>query len=119
MARLLYILAHSTEAPERTIDGLATARAGQQGGHDVGLWLTGEGVRLGVKGVADTLNEPRPESAAALVTGLLAGGAAFHVERVAFEQRQFSTEMLLEGAALADAGRLADLIADGWHAVSL
>jgi len=119
MARLLYILAHSTEAPERATSGLATALAGQRGGHEVGLWLTGEGIRLGVKGVAETLNEPMPETAAAMVAALLAGGAALHLERLAFEHRAFSEDALLGGAVVVDAGRLADFVADGWTPVTL
>ena len=119
MARILYILPHSTEAPERATASLAAAVAGQRAGHDVNLWLSGEGVRLGVRGVAETLNEPGPETAAAMVAALQAGGAAFHVERLAFEQREFSTEVMLSTATLADAGSLADLVADGWLTVTL
>ena len=119
MARLLYILPHSTEAPERATTSLAAALAGQRAGHDVNLWLSGEGARLGVRGVAETLNEPGPETAAAMVAALAAGGAAFHVEALAFEQRQFAPEALLPAAALADAAQLATLVADGWLTVTL
>ncbi len=119
MARILYILPHSTEAPERATAGLAAAVAGQRAGHDVNLWLFGEGVRLGVRGVAETLNEPGPETAAAMLAALGAGGATLHVERLAFEQREFTAEVLLPSAALADAGELAGLAADGWLTVTL
>jgi predicted peroxiredoxin len=119
MTRLLYILSHSTEAPERATTSLAAALAGQRLGHEVDLWLSGEGARLGVRGVAETLNEPGPETAAAMLAALAADGATLHVERVAFEQRQFAPEVLLPAAELADAGQLAHLVADGWLTVTL
>ena len=71
MAAFLYVLTHSTDEPDRAATGLATALAAQRAGHDVALWLTGEGVRLGVKHVAETLREPGPESAAEMVIALL------------------------------------------------
>ncbi|MDA1194449.1 MAG: DsrE family protein [Planctomycetota bacterium] len=119
MARILFVLPHSTEAPDRATIGLRTARAAQRAGHQVDLWLTGEGVRLGVQGVADTLVEPGPESAAELVAALGAGGATLHVERLAFEQRQFELDALESCARIADADGLAALLADGWQAVTL
>ncbi len=119
MARILYVLPHSTEAPHRAASALASAVAAQRAGHEVGLWLTGEGARLGVKGVAETLNEPLPETAAAMRDALLAGGATLWVEQLAFEQRQFDAEVVLEGAKVVGAETLAGLLADGWQAVTL
>jgi predicted peroxiredoxin len=75
MADLIYLLTHSTDNPDRATTGLATALAAQRAGHDVVLWLTGEGVRLGVRQVAETLREPGPETAAEMVEALAAGGA--------------------------------------------
>ena len=119
MARLLHIVLHSTEAPDRASLALATALAAQRAGHEVGLWLSGEGSRLGVKGVAETLAEPLPETAAAMRDALLAGGAVLHVERLSFEHRMYEADALLEGAELVDAGALAALVADGWQTVTL
>lgn len=119
MARILYVLTHSTEAPDRAATALATAVAAQRAGHEVALWLTGEGARLGVKGVAETLAEPLPETAAAMRDALLAGGAALHVERLSFERRKYAPDAVLDGAAVVDADHLAALLADGWQAVTL
>ena len=119
MARILYVLAHSTEAPDRAATALATALASQGGEHQVALWLTGEGARLGVEGVAETLNEPLPQSAAEMLSALRSAGATLYVEKLSFERRQYDTDALLEGAELSDGGRLAELVADGWHAVTL
>lgn len=119
MAALLYVLTHSTEEPDRAVTGLATALAASRAGHDVVLWLSGEGVRLGVTGVAETLHEPWPENAAAMLADLVERGVVLHVERLSFERRQYGTDALRRGAELADAERLAELLAGGWAAVSL
>ncbi|MDJ0975757.1 MAG: DsrE family protein [Planctomycetota bacterium] len=119
MARLLFVLTHSTEAPGRAMDGLRTALAAQREGHEVGLWLMGEGVRLGVTSVAETLREPGPETAAEIIEALTEGGAVLHMERVAFELREFQPDAARNGATVVDAGRLAALVADGWSAVTL
>ncbi|MDF1700508.1 MAG: DsrE family protein [Planctomycetota bacterium] len=119
MARILYVLAHSTEAPDRATAALATALAAQRAGHDAAFWLTGEGARLGVKGVAETLNEPYPETAATMRDALLAGGATFHIEAHAFAARQYAPEAVLAGAVVADGAQLATLLDEGWQAVTL
>ena len=119
MARILFVLARSTEAPDRAHTALATARAAQTAGHEVAFWLTGEGARLGVKGVAETLAEPRPETAAALRDALLEGGARMHVEQASFEAREYAEDALLDGASLASGGDLGTLLDDGWQAVTL
>ena len=49
MARLLFLLNHSTEQPDRAMTALLAARAAKADGHDVALWLQNEGVRLGVE----------------------------------------------------------------------
>ena len=85
----------------------------------MGFWLTGEGVRLGVKGVAETLAEPVPESAASMRDALLAGGASFHLEQLSFERRQYATDALLDGASVVDGAALGGLLDDGWHTVTL
>jgi predicted peroxiredoxin len=119
MASLLYILTRSTDEPDRAATGLRTALAAQRAGHDVALWLSGEGVRLGVKGVAETLREPGPETAAEMVEALAAGGAVLLLEALSFETREFALTALRAVAEVVDAARLADEIAGGRAAVSL
>jgi len=123
MAALLYVLTHSTDDPDRAVTGLHAALAAVRGGHDVALWLTGEGVRLGVAGVAETLHETPPpgstESAVEMLAALLAGGAVLGLDRYSFERRKYDEDVVREGAAVADAKRLAELLAEGRSAVTL
>lgn len=119
MADLLYVLTHSTEDPDRASTALASALAAARAGHDVALWLTGEGARLGVQGVAETLCEPLPETAGDMMEALAAAGAPIYVELTSFERREFAPDALRAGAQVVDAEHLAALLAEGWQAVSL
>jgi len=113
MARLLYVLAHSTDDPRRSATALATAAAGARS-HDVALWLTDEGVRLAVKGVSDALVERGPRPATESLEALREAGAVLHVSRPCFEARGFAEEALRDESRLADPEALARLLADGW-----
>jgi predicted peroxiredoxin len=119
MTALLYVLTRSTDDPDRAVTGLNAAVAAVRGGHDVALWLTGEGVRLGIEGVAETLNESVPESAAEMLAALVQGGAVLCLDRYSFERREYQEDAVREGAAVADAERLAELLASGHRAVTL
>ncbi len=114
MARLLYLLSHSTDDPRRAATGLAAAAAAAERGHEVGTWLTDEGVRLAVKGVADALLEKGPRLASDSLAALSAQGCRLHVSRPCFEARGFAEGQLGPGAQLEDPGALADLVAEGW-----
>ena len=119
MASLLFVLCHSTEEPDRASAALATALAAAEAGHDVALWLTGEGVRLGVRGVAETLREPLARSAAEMVEALARRGVDLHCARPSFERREFKAESLRPGARLAEEAELAALVASGRVPVTL
>lgn len=111
MASYLILVPHSTEEPNRAATALGTARALQQAGHRVDLWLHGEGVRLGVAHVAETLREPWPKQAGLTLDELAQQGGAFHCSRPCFEQRGFTPDVLRPGARLAEPSDLAGLLA--------
>lgn len=119
MADLLFVLTHSTDQPDRAATGLATALAAQRDGHDVALWLTGEGVRLGVSQVAETLREPGPETAAEMVEALAAGGATLYMNQACFELREFRPDAVRAGGRVVDAAELGRLAAAGRATITL
>lgn len=119
MGSLLFVVAHSTDDPDRAVTAIETALAAAEAGHGVALWLTGEGVRLGVKGVAETLREPTRRSAAEMLEALVARGAALHCSRPSFERREFAAEALRAGARVAEPHEIATLLAAGARSVAL
>lgn len=119
MAGLIYVIAHSTEEPDRAETALHAALAAARNEHEVTLWLTGEGVRLGIHGVAETLPKTLSESAAAMMDALRDAGAHVLLERASFTRRRYDEDAVRAGAKVVDAGHLAGLLAAGHGAVSL
>lgn len=119
MASLLYVLTRSTDDPDRAVTALAAALAATREEHDVALWLTGEGVRLGIRGVAETLAEPVEQSAAEMLGALVAAGVPLFLDRGSFERRGYEHDALCTGAEVVDAEHLAGLLAAGRNAVTL
>jgi hypothetical protein len=85
----------------------------------VDLWLHGEGVRLGVKHVAEALKEPFPTPPADLLASLVARGGVLWCSKPCFEQRGFDVEALRPGARVAEPAELARLLAAGATPLSL
>ncbi|MFM8980353.1 MAG: DsrE family protein [Planctomycetia bacterium] len=119
MARTLVLLAHSTEDPERAATALYLAQGLAQAGQGVDLWLHGEGVRLGVKHVAEAIQEPTPVGAVQALEALVAAGATLWCSRACFEQRGFEADSLRPGARLAGPDELARLLAAGSQPLTL
>ena len=114
MAKLLYVLTHSTDEPERSAAALGAAAAAAKFGHEVALWLADEGVRLGVKGVVETLATPPRRGALESLLLLVEKGATLHCPRACFDLRESEEGALREGARLAAQHELGDLAAEGW-----
>lgn len=114
MARLLYVLPHSTDDPRRAATALEAAVVAAETGHEVALWLTDEGVRLAVKGVVDALLEAGPRLASDSLAALQQRDAPLCVSKPCFEGRGFAAEQLAAGGRLAEPAELATLVADGW-----
>lgn len=113
----VYLISHSTEDPERAAVALEHAHAAQAAGHTVDLWLSGEGVRLAVKAVAETLREP--QDAAALLTQLVANGTTLYAHRPCFERREFDEAALRPGAEVVGGEALPELLGHGRRAIRL
>jgi predicted peroxiredoxin len=119
MSRVLVLISHSTEDPNRAVGALHAAHALAQAGASVDLWLHGEGVRLGVLHVAEALQEPFPVPAAELLAGVTARGGVLWCSAPCFAQRGFEPDALRPGARLAEPGDLARLLAAGVVPLSL
>jgi len=118
MARLCVALLHSTDEPDLAVAGLEAARAAAEAGKPVAVWLAAEGVRLGAKGVAETLSgHGRPDVKAWLSTVIERGGRVL-LSRSCFERRGFSPDAIVEGARLAGPEALSVLVEEGFVPVS-
>lgn len=119
MGRTVVLIPHSTEDPNRAAAALYLAHGMAEAGQGVDLWLYGEGVRLGVKHVAEALQEPYPVPVVAMVEALVAKGSTLHCARACFDQRGFEPTSLRPGARLSDPADLGRLLASGATPLSL
>jgi predicted peroxiredoxin len=115
--RLAVHLLHSSDEPDRVVAALRVVRAAAIGAAPTvgapALVLDLEGVRLAAKGVAAALNgDGRPDVKALLESAVRAGAKVF-VDLEAWRARGYLDDALVEGASLADAGMVANLVATG------
>ena len=120
MARLLYLVSHSTAEPARAVTALAAAVAALDAAEaEVGVWLSGEGARLAVEGVAAMLTTTGLPPASESIARLVAGGAALHCSAPCFERLGFEVDALAPGVEIVPPARLAELVTAGWTPITL
>lgn len=120
MPQLLYIVSHSTADPARAVTALATAAAALDAeGAEVAVWLSGEGARLAVEGVADMLTVAGLPTAAESIARLVERGAPLYCSASCFERLGFEADALTPGAEVVPPHRLAALVGEGWTPVTL
>jgi uncharacterized protein len=82
------------------------------------VFLTSEGVRLAVKGVADSIHEEGLQPMADLVKNYLAAGGAFWVCSPCYKKRGYTESDLIEGAILVGAVKLIEFMTNDATGVS-
>ncbi len=117
VSRLLYVLAHSTDDPDRAASALHAAARAADAGHEVALWLHSEGVRLGVRGVAETLREPGPGTPWEHLDRIAERGGGIYCAGRCLDQRGFDKGALRAGARREDPEVLGRLVSEGWTPV--
>src|SRR5947207_10533800 len=96
--RVVVGCSHGEEDPDNVAVAYLTAGAALDQGKDVVLWLTSEGVRLGLNGYADKIRidkEPRVER---LHAQFIEKGGRFFVCPVCFGDRELDEAGLVPGA---------------------
>jgi len=118
MARLCVVLLHSTDEPDLAVAGLGAAFAAVAAGKPVALWLASEGVRLGAKGVAETLSGHGRPDVKAWLDAIAAKGGPIVLSKPCFEARGFGIHALVAGARIEGPEALASLVEEGFVPVS-
>ena len=110
MGKLLVHVTHGPEAPTRAALGFLVARAAVEAGHDVSLFLAGDGVQLLRDAVLDNLTGLGTGSLRESFDAVVAGGARIYVSGMSAKARGLE-EADLEGkpAELAMPARLVEL----------
>ena len=101
------------EDPDRVAVAYLTAGAALDQGKDVVMWLTVEGVRLGLRGYADRIRVGKEPPIERLHQQFIEKGGQFFVCPICFNERELDETELGEGAELKGATPLMEFVGDG------
>ena len=118
MAHLCVVLLHSTDEPDLAVAGLEAAAAAVRSGRKAVLYLAVEGVRMGVKGVAEALSGFGRPDLKAILDGFLAGGGRVMLSEPCFRARGFEKGAVVLGASVVEPEALSALVEEGYATVS-
>ena len=111
-------LTRSTDDPDRATVAMIIANASVASGKNTLVFLTSEGVRLAVKGVADGIHEEGLQPMADLVKNYLAAGGAFWVCTPCYKKRGYTESDVIDGATLVGAVKLVEFMTNDATGVS-
>ncbi len=117
--RIVFSVSTSTENPPRTAAALVQVLAAHQAGADVALWFWHEGVRMAVKGVAETFREPLEPTPTEVLDALAKAKVPITVHTPCLVRREFQDNALRANCKSADGQTWQRYIKDGYVPVSL
>ena len=89
------------EAPERATLAFLVASSAASSGKEVVVFLTGEGVRLAVPGVADEIHHEGFRPLAAFLGAVIGAGGELHCCTPCLRSRGIDADGLIEGAKVS------------------
>ncbi|QEC48203.1 peroxiredoxin [Baekduia soli] len=104
---------HGEEDPDRVAVSYLTAVAALDQGKDVVMWLSVDGVRLGLRGYADRIRAGQEPPIDRLHGQFIEKGGRFFVCPICFRERELDEADLVDGAELKGATPLMEFVGDG------
>lgn len=104
---------HGDEDPDNVVVAYLTAGAALDQGKEVVMWLTSDGVRLGLKGYADKIRADKDPPVERVHAQFIEKGGRFYVCPICFNERDLDQGDLVEGAELLGATPLMEFVGDG------
>ena len=101
------------EDPDTVAVAYLTAGAALDQGKEVVLWLTSDGVRLGIRGYADPIRSDKDPPIERLHAQFIEKGGRFYVCPICFNEREMSEGDLVANAELKGASPLMEFVGDG------
>jgi uncharacterized protein len=112
-ARVVVGCSSGEDNPDAVAVSYLTAGAALDQGREVVLWLTSEGVRLGLQGYADGIRADKDPPAARLHEQFIEKGGRFFVCPICFNERGLDEALLVENAELKGASPLMEFATPG------
>jgi predicted peroxiredoxin len=104
---------HGDQDPDYVAVAYLTAVAALDQGKDVVMWLSVEGVRLGLDGYADRIRAEEDPPIERLHQQFTEKGGRFFVCPICFKERDLDDTQLVDGAELKGATPLIEFVGDG------
>ena len=111
--RVIVGCTHGDEDPDRVVTAYLTAGAALDGGKDVVMWLSVEGVRLALRGYADRIRTDMEPPVERVHAQFMEKGGRFYVCPICFNERSLDASELVENAELKGATPLMEFAGDG------
>jgi uncharacterized protein len=110
--RVIVGCSHGDEDPDAVIVAYLTAGAALDNGHEVVLWLTSDGVRLGLQGYADRIRVDKDPPVERVHAQFIEKGGRFYVCPICFNERALDKSELVQNAELQGATPLMEFAGD-------
>jgi predicted peroxiredoxin len=111
-------LTRSTDDPDRATVAMVVANAAVASGKQTMVFLSSEGIRLAMKGVADQISEEGFQPMATLLQNFLAAGGSVWVCSPCFKKRGYTDGDLIEGATIVGGAKLVEFLSNDGTGVS-
>ncbi len=111
--RVIVGCTHGDEDPDRVVVAYLTAVAALDQGKEVVMWLTVDGVRLGLRGYADGIRVGMDPPVERVHAQFIEKGGLFYVCPICFKERDLDDRELVEGAELKGATPLMEFAGEG------
>jgi predicted peroxiredoxin len=111
--RVVVGCSHGDEDPDTVAVAYLTAGAALDQGKEVVLWLTSDGVRLGIRGYADPIRADKDPPIERLHAQFIEKGGRFYVCPICFKERDLGEDELVKNAELKGASPLMEFAGDG------
>jgi predicted peroxiredoxin len=99
--------------PDKATVGFVVANAAVASGQETVVFLSTEGVRLGVEGYADAIHEDGFAPLKDLVANFAKAGGTLYVCSPCFKKRQLDEAKLIDRATIVGGAKLVEFLASG------
>ena len=110
--RVIVGCSQGEEGPDTVAVAYLTAAAALDQGKEVVMWLTSDGVRLGLRGYADRIRADKDPPGQRLHAQFMEKGGRFYVCPICFNERSLDVSELVENAELKGATPLMEFAGD-------
>ena len=109
MSKFVFVLTRGLEDPTRATRAFQLAKAANETGHDVSVFLTDDAVLLMREGLIDNVIAPTGDEAASHLQALLTNKVPIYLCTPCAESRRLSPDELPDGAVFAGAPKLFEI----------